>query len=85
MEDQGKAASNRFVIIGAASVIVIIVFLAYVGMQQDDDEPTVPSTEWTAAPEGGVEVDLPETPMRNVPVEPESDPAEETAEPSEEQ
>jgi hypothetical protein len=29
--------------------------------------PPPPSTEWTTAPEGGVEVDLPETPMTNVP------------------
>ena len=28
-----------------------------------------PSSEWTTTPEGGVKVDLPETPMRNVPVE----------------
>lgn len=27
-----------------------------------------PSTEWTTAPEGGVEVDLPEAPMTNVPL-----------------
>ncbi|WP_324827712.1 hypothetical protein [Qipengyuania zhejiangensis] len=29
---------------------------------------TPPSTEWTAKPEGGVEVTLPETPMTNVPI-----------------
>lgn len=31
--------------------------------------PAVPSTEWTTAPEGGIPVQLPETPMTNVPVE----------------
>lgn len=28
-----------------------------------------PSTEWTTAPEGGVQVDLPKAPMTNTPVE----------------
>lgn len=59
---------------------IVIVLLVIVGgvffftdiMRQDqvpDRELEPPSTEWTTAPEGGVEVDLPDTPMRVVPEE----------------
>lgn len=33
-----------------------------------------PSAEWTTRPEGGVEVDLPDTPMTNAPIEEEEAP-----------
>ncbi|TRD11641.1 hypothetical protein FGU71_07030 [Erythrobacter insulae] len=85
MEEPGKAAGNRIAIIGAASVIVMIALLAYFGMQQEEPEPTVPSSEWTRAPEGGVKVDLPETPLRTVPIEPAEGPSEETADQSEQE
>ncbi|KWV92119.1 hypothetical protein AUC45_13350 [Erythrobacter sp. YT30] len=39
------------------------------GEQAPERELEQPSTEWTTAPEGGVEVDLPDTPMRVVPEE----------------
>lgn len=59
---------------------IVIVLLLVVGavffftdiMRQDpvpERELEPPSTEWTTAPEGGVEVDLPDTPMRVVPDE----------------
>ncbi|MGB3472451.1 MAG: hypothetical protein WBA51_16675 [Erythrobacter sp.] len=48
------------------------------GSRTPEREPEPPSTEWTTAPEGGVEVDLPETAMRVVPGE-ETTPEEEAS------
>jgi hypothetical protein len=59
---------------------IVIMLLIVVGavffftdiVRQDpapEREPQVPSTEWTTAPEGGVEIDLPDTPVRVVPDE----------------
>jgi hypothetical protein len=43
-----------------------------------------PSAEWTTRPEGGVEVDLPDTPMTNVPLEDSETPDAAREEPEEE-
>ncbi len=48
------------------------------GSERTSQEPQAQSTEWAPAPEGGVEVETPETPMRNVPME-NGDPATGTA------
>lgn len=53
-------------------IIVGAVFFFTDNMLQDQvpaGELEPPSTEWTTAPEGGVEVDLPDTPIRVVPDE----------------
>lgn len=54
-----------------ATMIVILIGLGllvlfsdfFTTRQQPEQEPQPPSTEWTTAPEGGVEVDLPATPL----------------------
>lgn len=57
-----------------AIAIIVLLAIWLLKPQAETTEPraqSTPSTEWTTAPEGpAVEVNLPETPMRNAPVEP---------------
>ena len=58
-----------------AGVLVLFRDVLPIG-DEPAQQPPPPSTEWTTAPEGGVEVDLPETPIRAA--EPDADDAQET-------
>jgi len=52
----------------AALLAIVLLFYAPLRGPTPDEAPASPSTEWTTAPEGpAVQVDLPDTPMRNVP------------------
>ncbi|NVE96001.1 hypothetical protein [Altererythrobacter lutimaris] len=68
MADVPKSKFNAFWAIVIALLIIAGVWAffgdAFSGSEVPAEEPQPPSTEWTTAPEGGVEVDLPETPMR---------------------
>lgn len=72
-----KRATTWTVIIIA---IIAIAAAGYYYFDEMDDERAAPapppSTEWTTAPEGGLDVELPQAPMTNVP--PETPSAEDT-------
>ncbi len=62
---------------GAGVAAGIWYYLGQTRGGRDTAEAPPPSTEWTSAPEGGVDVELPETPMTNAPApapEPVSEP-----------
>ncbi len=73
MANGTKSPLNAFwlIVIGLLIVAGIMVFFRDVAStgEQQAEQPQPPSTEWTTRPEGGVEVDLPEAPMRNVEAE----------------
>lgn len=75
-----KGGSPRKMTIGIVAILAIILFLslfyfAPFAENAPDEQPVPPpSTEWTTAPEEpGVAVDLPDTPMTNVPAEAETE------------
>jgi len=73
--NSGKTGSSRPTVLIALVLIGVAVaaggYYFFELMRKDRDPPTQPpSSEWTTAPEGGVEVNLPETQMTNVPVAP---------------
>jgi len=63
----------------AVFAILVIIGLFYFApfhtvTPEEESTPTAPSTEWTEAPTGpAVPVDLPKTPMTNVPEKPSQD------------
>lgn len=72
------ATGNKSSISPFWAVVIILLIIAggiffFTDVLRQDQAPErelePPSTEWTTAPEGGVEVDLPDTPMRVVPEE----------------
>ena len=69
MNQDRKSTLIRVVVIVVASVAILFTFRTYLGNEEPEPDFGPPSSEWTTAPEGGVEVNLPETPMRNVPIE----------------
>lgn len=79
MAQQPKTRTRLYwtVFIGMVVLLVAALALTQLRPTEDASAPAVapPSTEWTTAPEGGVEADLPDTPMRNVPAEPSPDDA----------
>ncbi len=81
MADATKIKFSAFWAIVIALLIIAGVLTlfgdVFSGKEVPAEEPQPPSTEWTTAPEGGVEVDLPETPMRAA--EPEAAPQAEAA------
>lgn len=70
MEKEHKKPIGLFwpLMIGLLIVAGVVVVLGEFGGESEAPAPDAPapSTEWTTAPEGGVEVNLPETPIRNV-------------------
>lgn len=70
MPDESKPTTSRFwpIVIGALILVAILVVASdyRIGREDTPTQTPRPSTEWTEAPEEGVEVNLPETPMRNV-------------------
>ena len=69
MNQDRKSTLTKVVVIVVASVAILLIFRTYFYDEEAVPDMSPPSTEWTTAPEGGVEVNLPETPMRNVPIE----------------
>jgi len=70
--DETKQSSGRMVVIIAVLSLGIIVALLFLYQPREEtSEPVPTSSEWTTAPEDGVEVNLPEAPIRAVPIEPE--------------
>ena len=73
MTDQNKSRYGWkmwLVIAAALAVLLAFVLLFYAPLRgpTPDEAPAQPSTEWTTAPEEpAVQVDLPDTPVRNVP------------------
>lgn len=70
MADETKSKFSPFwvlviTLVIIAGVLVLVRDVLTTG-EQPAQEPQPPSTEWTTAPEGGVKVDLPDTPMRAV-------------------
>lgn len=80
MEDNTKSKFGPFWVIIITLLIILGVLVLFrdvlMGTEQPAQESEPPSTEWTTAPEGGVEVDLPDTPIRAV--EPEDEAQAET-------
>lgn len=70
MADESKGMTRSFWPVFLAVLVIAVLVLLFRAMGSEDDEvpsqEPVPSTEWTTAPEGGVDVNLPDTPMRNV-------------------
>lgn len=75
MADFPKNRYNPFWIIVIALLLILGILVLFsdvlVGTERGSQEHQPSSTEWTTKPEGGVEVNLPETPI--VPVEPEGE------------
>ena len=75
MANDTKRSINPFwpLLVGLLIILGFIVFFSdvFTGRSSAPEEVPVPSTEWTTAPEGGVEVDLPETTI--VPAETETE------------
>lgn len=70
MDNESDRESRWTMTIVLALIGTAIAAGAYYWFEQiraEREAPPRPSPEWTTAPEGGVEVDLPETPMTNVP------------------
>ncbi len=78
--ERTKDKSSAFwpLLIGLLAILGVVVFYTQY-IEQDEaltsPQPVqTPASEWTSAPEYGVDVDLPETPLRRVePVENEAD------------
>ena len=68
MTDAKKSKYTIFWIILLVLLLVLGTLVMFrdvlTGSERVSQDPEPPSTEWTTAPEGGVEVDLPDTPMR---------------------
>ena len=79
MSYEFKGGSPRKMTIGILVVLAILLFVSLFYFapfaENPPEEPAPPpSTEWTTRPEEpGVEVDLPDTPMTNVPAEAETE------------
>lgn len=72
MSDKAKKATRNLAFIVLASAAIVAGAYYYIGRIRPDDEqlPPRPNSDFTIAPEGGVKVNLPETPMTNVPSAP---------------
>ncbi|WP_114520878.1 hypothetical protein [Altererythrobacter sp. ZODW24] len=74
LETNGKGSRKGLLWVLIALVLAVAVLFWFMRMVDQSAEPALetaqlPSSEWTTAPEGGVDVDLPETKMTNVPTE----------------
>jgi|GEM_PF-3015506 len=69
MNDERKPFLGKVGVIVVATLAVLMILRVYFADREPNPEVSPPSTEWTTAPESGVDVNLPETPMINVPVE----------------
>ncbi len=75
MSDPKSSSSNKRAVwlIAIAVIVGMGLFWSWTQSQQaardERAAATPPSTEWTTAPEEGVDVKLPETQMTNVPME----------------
>ena len=70
MDKDADRGGDWMVIIVIALVGVAIAAGGYYWFEQmraERNAPQRPSAEWTAAPDAGAEVELPETPVTNVP------------------
>jgi len=78
VQDNPPGRGNWFWILIIAVLFAILIYWFFdpVGEVPVAEEPeaTLPSDEFTTAPEGGVPVQLPETPMTNTPTETQSPP-----------
>lgn len=72
------ATGNKSIISPFWAIVIVLLIIVggvffFTEVTRQDQAPErelePPSTEWTTAPEGGVEVDLPDTPVRVVPEE----------------
>ncbi len=72
MSDKATKTTRNLAVIVLASAAILAGAYYYVGKLRLDREqvPPRPNPDFTTAPEGGVKVDLPETPMTNVPSAP---------------
>lgn len=71
MVDEKKINLGRVfwpLVIALLIIVGVVVFFTQTGFRNDavPTAPSTPSTEWTTAPDAGVEVELPETPLRRV-------------------
>jgi len=74
MNEDRKPFLIKVGVLVVATVAVLMILRVYFADREPEPEVSPPSSEWTTAPERGVDVNLPETPMHNVPVEtPESE------------
>lgn len=88
-KDQSGSVTGKWVWLLVLAAVVAVAAFFMLGRPAGDApgesvRQTVPSGDFTTRPEGGVEVDLPDTPMTNAPREQAGDtapePAEDTAE-----
>ncbi|MCZ8370787.1 MAG: hypothetical protein O9293_12610 [Porphyrobacter sp.] len=72
MSNKTKRVTRNLAFIGLASAAVVAGAYYYFDRIRPDREqvPSRPNPDLTTAPTGGVKVDLPETPMTNVPSAP---------------
>jgi len=70
MNDEEQNSSRRAIVIAVVSLAVIATVVVFFQSRQEAREPVPQSTEWVTRPAGGVEVDLPDTPMKAVPIDP---------------
>lgn len=72
MSDKATKTTRNLAFIVLASAAVVAGAYCYFDRIRPDREevPPRPNPDFTTAPEGGVKVDLPETPMTNVPSAP---------------
>lgn len=66
--EKSKYAPFWVIVIALLLILGVLVMFSdvFTGSDPAPEEPLPTSTEWAPAPEGGVDVAIPETPMRNV-------------------
>lgn len=71
MSDNAKVTRNIAVVVLASAAILAGAYYYFDRARPDRENlPPRPNPDFTTAPEGGVKVNLPETPMTNVPSAP---------------
>lgn len=68
MDYKGRGRRTATILLLIVGIVVAVgAYYWFAQLRTERVEPTRPDPEWTTAPEGGVKVNLPETPMTNVP------------------